>query len=136
VQWPCAGACDTLPGVGRPNPVIAILDDEEHFRRAVARLLKAHGYEVVDFARGEELIAAGRSDIDCLLLDLHMPGMSGFDVLAALKRGPGAPPVIVISAHDDTVRVQQALALDAFEFQSKPVNARVLLSAIERACAR
>jgi CheY-like chemotaxis protein len=130
-----AGTPDT-GRVDRQHPLIAILDDEEDFRRALARLLKAHGYEVVGFARGEELIASGRQDVDCVLLDLHMPGMSGFDVLAALKRRLTAPPVIVISAHDDPGNVQRALALDAFEYQLKPVSAPALLGAIERACAR
>ena len=130
-----AGAPDTSR-VKRRHPLIAILDDEEDFRRALTRLLKAHGYEVVGFARGEELIADEGQDIDCLLLDLHMPGMSGFDVLAALKRRSIAPPVIVISAHDDPGNAQRALALDAFEYQLKPVSAPTLLGAIGRACAR
>ena len=61
---------DTRP-MGSAPPVIAILDDEEHFRRALSRLLKAHGYEVASFAVGEELIAeAGRRAFGCVLLDL------------------------------------------------------------------
>ncbi len=71
--------------MGSAHPVIAILDDEEHFRRALSRLLQAHGYEVASFAAGEELIAeAARRTFGCVLLDLNMPGMSGFDVLSEL----------------------------------------------------
>jgi len=122
--------------VGRPN-LIAILDDEEDFRRALARLLKAHGYAVVSFASGEELIAESlQSKFDCVLLDLHMPGMSGFDVLAELRRRPTSPPVIIITGHDDTEFVERALELNAFDCQRKPVGAPALLAAIERACAR
>lgn len=124
------------PQPSQPH-VIAILDDEEHFRRALSRLLKAHGYDVTSFDRGEELLsaAAGRG-FDCVLLDLHMPGMTGFDVLEAMRRLEAAPPVIVITAHDDPGCMQRALALDAFDYQLKPVASPVLLGAIERACAR
>lgn len=121
--------------MGRPIPVIAILDDEEDFRRALMRLLKAHGYGVASFATGEELIAeTSRCKFDCVLLDLHMPGMSGFDVLAVLRQNAVAPRVIVITGHDDADCVERALALNAFECQRKPISAPTLLAAIERAC--
>jgi CheY-like chemotaxis protein len=119
------------------NRVIAILDDEERYRRALSRLLKAHGYDVASFSAGEELIAeVAQRAFDCVLLDLHMPGMTGFDVLARLRGQPAPPPVIVITANDDPDFVKKALDLDAFECQSKPVASPVLLGAIERACAR
>jgi len=123
--------------MAQSNRVIAVLDDEEHYRRALSRLLKAHGYEVASFSAGEELIAeVAQRAFDCVLLDLHMPGMTGFDVLARLRGQPTPPPVIVITAHDDPDFVKKALDLDAFECQSKPVASPVLLGAIERACAR
>ena len=119
------------------NRVIAILDDEEHYRRALSRLLRAHGYEVASFSTGEELVAeVAQRAFDCVLLDLHMPGMTGFDVLARLRGQPTPPPVIVITAHDDPDFAKKAFDLDAFEYQLKPVASPVLLGAIERACAR
>lgn len=122
--------------MGRANPVIAILDDEEHFRRALARLLRAHGYEVLGFASGADfLLEASRRVVDCLLLDLDMPGTTGFEVLAQLK-GRTELPAIVVTAHDDPEYVRRAQALGAFEFQLKPVGATALLDAIQRACAR
>jgi FixJ family two-component response regulator len=76
---------------------IAILDDEDRLRRALARLLGAHGHDAVCFASGEALLAdVVRRRYDCVLLDLFMPGMSGFDVLAAIEsasRRPSAAPV-------------------------------------------
>jgi len=118
-----------------PLAVIAILDDEEKLRRALARLLKAHGYAVALFATGAELLAdVARRHFDCVLLDLNMPGMSGFEVLAALQAGVAPPPIIVITAHDEPENVRRALALNARECQRKPVGAPALLSAIERAC--
>jgi len=117
--------------------VIAILDDEERFRRALARLLKAHGYEVASFGCGQQLLSEiAVRGFDCVLLDLHMPGTSGFEVLQTLKGMPAAPPVIVITAHDDPECMQRARALNAFDYQTKPVASLVLLGAIERACGR
>jgi len=98
---PERGASDTrsMPASAR---LIALLDDEEDFRKALSRLLKAHGYQVASFATGEELMAeVPTAAFGCVLLDLNMPGMSGFDVLAELEAELQPPPVIVLSANDD-----------------------------------
>ena len=137
MQWPLGQSCGTLGRMGTAHPVIAILDDEEHFRRALSRLLKAHGYEVASFAAGEELIAeAARRTFGCVLLDLNMPGMSGFDVLAELQGDLSPPPVIVLTANDDPSTMKRAFALNAFEYQLKPIAAPALLGSIQRACTR
>jgi FixJ family two-component response regulator len=118
-------------------PTIAILDDEEDYRRALSRLLKAHGYRVIDCSTGAELLAeASRHRIDCVILDLYMPEMSGFDVLAKLQQEPMPPPVIVVTAHDDADTMQRVKGLRAFECRAKPVPAAALLSAIARALHR
>lgn len=114
---------------------LALLDDEEPFRRALARLLKAHGHVVEAFASGPELLrASAQQRFSCLLLDLSIPGMSGFDVLAEWRLLEDAPPVIVISAHDEPELVRKALALGALECHVKPISARTLIAAIGRAC--
>lgn len=124
---------EVLPPIAR----IAVLDDEESYRRALSRLLSAHGYAVETFATGEGLLASAVAErFDCVLLDLYMPGMSGFDVLAELKLESDPPPVIVVTAHDDADHARRALALDAFECQCKPVGAQRLIDAIERARRR
>jgi two-component system response regulator DctR len=118
-------------------PVIAILDDEDAFRRAMSRLLKTHGFEVAAYASARELIAdTVRKRFDCLLLDLYMPGLSGIDVLAELRWNPEAPPTIVITGHDDPDLVKRALALNAFECQKKPISEATLLQSIGRALRR
>jgi DNA-binding response OmpR family regulator len=119
-----------------PPKLIALLDDEDQVRVALARLLRAHGYRVIGFGKGEDLVkAVDLHEIDCVLLDLFMPGMSGFDVLAALQNHAKAPPVIVVSAHDEAEMRARALALKARSVQRKPVSAAVLLAEIERATA-
>lgn len=118
-------------------PLIAILDDEEGFRKALSRLLKAHGYRVEGFAAGADLVARAASHgFDCVLLDLNLPGMSGFDVLAELQGERAPPPVIVLTANDDPAVMRQALALNAFDYRLKPVAAPALLGSIERALHR
>jgi FixJ family two-component response regulator len=118
-------------------PTIAILDDEEHFRRAVARLLKACGYEVLGFAGGAEfLLGVSVRSVDCVLVDLDLPGMTGFEVLAQLRGMPDAPAAIVVTGRDDPGYARRARALGAFDYQLKPIGAPALLDAIRRACAR
>jgi FixJ family two-component response regulator len=114
---------------------IAILDDEAAFRHALSRLLRAHDHHVFAYETGAPLLGdLRRRRFDCLLLDLHMPEMSGFDVLAELRRDPASPPIIAITGHDDPDFVRRALALGAFACQNKPVRAAMLLEAIGRAC--
>ena len=118
-------------------PLIGILDDEEHFRRALTRLLQAHRYRSMDFANGPEFLAeSARRRFDCLLLDLAMPGMSGFDVLQEMQKDPASPPAIVITGIDDAEVFERARALRAFECHVKPIQDQVLVGAIERALKR
>src|SRR3954454_23088290 len=102
--------------MSKRHPLIGILDDEDGFRRALTRLLSSHGFQVVGFASGAELLAeTRRRRFDCLLLDLYMPGMTGLDVLAELRWNPDPTPAIVITGHDDPDLVKRAIALKAFE---------------------
>jgi FixJ family two-component response regulator len=85
-----------------PKPVLAVLDDEPEMRKALRRLLTGHGFCVEEYARGNDLLAAlGSRPLDCLLLDLHMEEVSGFDVLEAFHSRHIRVPVIVITAHDE-----------------------------------
>lgn len=137
MQWPFSRARDTLQVMKDARAVIAILDDEEDYRKALTRLLKAHGYEVESFAGGAELVARiAQRAFGCVLLDLNMPGMNGFDVLAELHGEVRRPPVVVLTANDDPAMMKRALALNAFDYQLKPIGAPALLDVIERACAR
>src|SRR5689334_4018018 len=114
------------------RPLIAVLDDEPQFGKALARLLKTHGFDVVTFTRGEEFLEACASRLpNCLLLDLHMPGLSGFEVLerVAVRH----VPVLVITGHDQPGNAQRVRALGALNYFLKPVNECQLLAAIRDA---
>ncbi len=114
-------------------PLIAVLDDEPQFCKALGRLLKTHGLEVVAFSRGEELLAACASRLpDCLLLDLHMPGMNGFQVLEHLAAMHLPVPVVVITGHDQPGNAERLRALAVVDYLFKPLKESQLLDAISK----
>ena len=120
-----------MPTIG---PVVAVLDDEPEMRKALRRLLTCRGFRVEEYERGEDLLAALSSHpLDYLLLDLHMPGINGFDVLEVFRSRQIPVPVIVITAHDEPGTAQQVRALGASAYLKKPVDRDALLSAIATA---
>ena len=117
-----------------PKPVIAVLDDEPELRKALRRLLTSRGFCVEEYANGTDLIAAiGSRPTDCILLDLHMPEVSGFDVLETFQSSHNHTPVIVITAHDEAGTAERVRSLGAQGYLKKPVDRDALLSAINAA---
>lgn len=99
-------------------------------------MLGSHGFEVVPFEQAAALFeAVARQRFDCLLLDLHMPEMTGFDVLAALAGSGPDLPVIVITGKDSPDSRQRVQALGAAGYLEKPIDERALLEAIRSAMA-
>jgi FixJ family two-component response regulator len=83
------------------SSLVAIVDDEESVRRALGRLLRSAGFDVQTFASGVEFIhSLARSSPQCLVLDLRMPHMTGFDVQAALLEAKAVVPVVIITGDD------------------------------------
>jgi FixJ family two-component response regulator len=118
--------------MGTAPPVVAVLDDEPEMLKAIRRLLSSRGYRVEEFERGEDFLAALNSHApDCLLLDLHMPGINGFDVLEALCSRQICIPVIVVTAHDEPGTAERVRGLGAFAYLKKPVDRDALLAAID-----
>jgi FixJ family two-component response regulator len=116
--------------------MIAVLDDEPEMRKALRRLLVAQGFGVVEYETGEALLAAlDAQRLDCLLLDLHMPGISGFEVLQAMKLRQVSVPVVVLTAHDEPGTKERAHSLGACSYLKKPVDKAALLCAIQAATA-
>jgi len=110
---------------------IAVLDDEEPVRKALGRLLRASGLEVACYAGAREFLdGSAQRRPDCVVLDLHMPGMSGLQVLAELRRKRPPVPAVVITAHDAPGTREQCLAAGAADYLRKPLDERVLLDAI------
>ena len=117
-------------------PVVAVLDDELQMRKALRRLLATHGFRVEVYEWGKDLLAALSSHpADCLVLDLHMPEVNGFDVLVTFESQHVTTPVVVITGHDQPGTAERALSLGASAYLTKPVDESALLSAIKAAIA-
>lgn len=105
-------------------------------RKALRRLLATHDFRVEDYENGKDFLTELPSHpAHCVVLDLHMPGVNGFDVLAALKSRPVAPPIVVVTGHDEPGTAERTRALGVSEYLKKPVDELALLAAIRAAIA-
>jgi FixJ family two-component response regulator len=112
---------------------IVIVEDDEGMRQAIARLLRAAGYATAAFESAEALLAAsvaGRAA--CLVLDVRLPGISGFDLRRRLANGGTNVPVIFVSAHDEPAMRETAVRIGAEAYLHKPFSRSALLEAISR----
>jgi FixJ family two-component response regulator len=116
-------------------PFIAVVDDEEPVRKALKRLLRAAGLEAEGYASGKDFLAAERRP-DCVVLDLHMPVMSGQALLKQIRRMSARLPVVVITAHDTAETRDECIAAGAAAYLRKPLDDRLLLNAISVALAK
>jgi len=113
---------------------IAIVDDEAQVRSALGRLLRLADFEVLDFASGQALIDSLAQRVpDCVLLDIHMPGLSGLQVHTLLRATHPCSPVIFITASDDAELTQQVRDAAASALLRKPFTNRALLDAVTAA---
>ena len=83
-------------------PTVLIVDDHPSFRSAARRLLESEGYSVVGEAADGESVASAVAALgpDVVLLDVHLPGIDGFEVAGLISAGAGATAVILTSSHD------------------------------------
>jgi FixJ family two-component response regulator len=115
----------------RDARLLAVVDDDADVRVALQRLVCSAGFAVETYASGAEFLrSVDDHQPDCLVLDLHMPEMSGFDVQGALAREHAGLPVVIITGHDTPEARVRALKLGAKAYLCKPVDDEALLSAI------
>jgi len=120
--------------VTETNLHIAVVDDEEPVRAALMRLVRSAGLSVETFGSGPEFLESLETRLpDCVVLDLCMPHMDGFNVQAHLARKYAALPVIIVTGHDFPKTRERAMAGGASAFLCKPVHDRTLLDAISAA---
>jgi FixJ family two-component response regulator len=104
--------------------------------KALQRLLRVSGFDVDTFDSGEAFLTSLPTQTpDCVLLDLHMPGVSGFDVQSRLAEARITVPVIVITGHDAPGTFEQVMAAGAADYLCKPVTEDALLASITRCLA-
>lgn len=116
---------------------IAVIDDEDSVRKALERVLRACGVSVVTYPGGSEFLEALQTfRPECVLLDLHMPKISGFELLEILVGAPHRLPVVVITGHDSPDARARALAAGASAYLTKPIDDQLLLSEIAAALDR
>jgi CheY-like chemotaxis protein len=115
-------------------PLIAVVDDEQSVRKAMERLIRTGGFEVALFSSGAEFLSSlQQRKPDCVVLDLHMPGIDGFEVMAALARAATGLPFIVMTADDSPQNRARALNHGARAYLPKPVDGAALLEALNAA---
>lgn len=124
---------------GRPAPTprdpsgrILIVEDNRNLALGVRRALETEGYEVVHVVRGDdalERLEDGRFDL--VVLDLMLPGASGFEVLRALRTGDDATPVLILSARGEDLDKIQGFRLGADDYVVKPVGVLELLLRVQ-----
>ena len=111
--------------------LLAVVDDDEDTRVALTRLVSSAGFAVETFASGAEFLRSiADHEPGCVVLDLHMPDMSGFDVQVALASGRATVPVVIITGHDTSESRARAIRLGAKAYLCKPVDDEALLAAI------
>jgi len=119
------------------RPLVAVVDDEESVRRALARMLGASEFDVDVFASGQEFLDSLRTRLpDCLILDYQMPGLTGRDVQRRLTLAQTPVPIIVVTAHDQPALREQCLADGAIAYVAKPLQRERLVGLIHDAIRR
>lgn len=114
-----------------PAGVIGVVDDEESVRKALGRLIRSAGFRVESHASvADFLLSLDQHRPDCILLDLHMPDLNGFQLQQALLLARVDVPVIVLTGDDAPSSRERALANGARAYLRKPVDEALLLDAI------
>ena len=116
--------------------LIAVVDDEESVRKALQRLIHSAGYDVETYSSGAAFLQSTQDhEPACVVLDLRMPGVNGFDVQAELKQARMDLPVVVVTGHDAPHALARAMNQGAAAYLIKPIDELMLLRAIDEAIA-
>ena len=123
--------------MSEPTPLIHIVDDDDAYRTAVARLLEASGYRVAQYPSALALLAKPPpTEPGCILLDVQMEGLSGLQLQERLSELGHALPIVFLTGHADVPSSVRAIKAGAEDFLTKPAPKDVLLAAVKRALER
>jgi FixJ family two-component response regulator len=116
------------------KPLIAVVDDDPSIVKSIARALRLDGYEVATFGSGKELLGAVLTlRPRCLVLDVHMPKMNGFELQDQLAAEGISVPIIFVTAHDTPQTRARAQQTGTAGFLLKPFSPKALSKAIGEA---
>lgn len=127
-QRPAARECRSLCAAH----VICVVDDDDEVRESIGAFFRSMGMSVKGFAAAESLLSSPDLDaMECLITDLHMPGMSGFDLQQALRLQGRSVPTIMMSAYATSETRREAERLGIAVFLEKPADPELLLDRVE-----
>ncbi len=117
--------------------IVTIIDDDEAMRESLATLLDSEGLKTRSFDSADSFLRAGGDrDGGCLVLDIHMPGMTGLELQVELQRRGAGLPVVMITGQGDVPKAVAALKAGAVDFLEKPYSVDSLLKAVREALDR
>jgi FixJ family two-component response regulator len=117
-----------------PGGEVFVVDDDPAVRQTLSAILRRSGYEVACFAEGQSFLAAARArEPACILLDVHLPGRSGLDLLKDLNAEEYAVPILIISGTGDIPMAVEAIKHGALDFIEKPFRAHTVSTAVQGA---
>ena len=115
---------------------VYIIDDDADIREALFRLFAGEGLPAVAFASAGEFLAASHGQMHgCVLLDIHMPGMTGMDLQQTLLERGIDIPVVFLTGHGDVSSSSRAFRRGAVDFLEKPIDNGILLDRVREAFA-
>lgn len=115
--------------------LVYLVDDDASVRAGVGRLLRLAGYRVEAFGSAAEFLHRYRDGAGCLIADIRMPGIDGFDLQDRLRAAGRGLPIVFITGHGDIPMAVRAIQGGAVDFLTKPFDQETLLAAVERAVA-
>ncbi|MCS3503216.1 FixJ family two-component response regulator [Bradyrhizobium japonicum] len=122
---------------GADDPIVLIVDDDPSMRRALTNLFQSVGLRVEAFGSAAEVLEAKPPGVpSCLVLDIRLPGSSGFDLQADLVKADIRTPIIFITGHGDIPMTVRAMKSGAIDFLTKPVRDQDMLDAVQAAIER
>ena len=121
----------------KPDATVFVVDDDESVREALGSLVRSAGLGVATYATAQDFLAGPRADgPSCLVLDVHLPGLSGLDLQRRMAEVNLEIPIIFITGHGDVPTSVRAMKAGAVEFLTKPFGDADLLTAIQEAIKR
>lgn len=124
----------TIQTTQASTQIVAVVDDDHSVRRSLKRLLCAENFQVETFASAFAFLFEKSTDrFGCLVLDIRMPGMNGWELRERLIESGVKLPIVVISAHDTVENIDTSNMKDIVAMLEKPIESAALISAIRNA---
>ena len=121
----------TSRSTGQTEPWVAIVDDDASIRCSLARVFRVDGVRVESFATAEEFLERTiEGDPQCIVLDVHLGDLSGFDLQDRLAANGMVPPIIFITAHDEIPSSRLARRAGAYGYLRKPFDTDALIALV------